>query len=447
MLTGMELSNVSHRLGGSSEALLAMGERYLPRGAASVNPLVIREAKGALIEDLEGNIYIDFYAGIGVLNAGHCPRPVVEAIKAQAELFLHTYFQQVPYRSYIELGKKLSDLAPGTFDKKAAFFNSGAEAVENAVKIARLSTRRTEVISFGCSFHGRTNLASSLTCKVRPYKFGCGPFAPGVHRVASAYCYRCPWNAAYPGCGLHCLEQFKTFFQGEVDPSEVAAMIIEPVHGEGGIIVPPKEFLPGLRAICQEHGIVFIADEIQTGFYRTGKPFAVEHFDIAPDLMTCAKSIAAGMPLSAVVGKADVMDGPDRGQIGGTFCGNPLACAAALATLDFYQDQDLGARAQRINQYVCGRLQTLRERHPRIGDVRALGAMFGVEFVKDPASREPDPAAVKAICRECFNHGLIVIPAGIFDNVIRLLMPLVITDDQLAQAMDIFESACAKVLV
>lgn len=245
---------------------------------------------------------------------------------------------------------------------------------------------------------------------------------------------------------MHCLEQFERFFKGEVDASEVAAIIIEPVQGEGGFIVPPKEFLPGLKNICASSGIVFIADEIQSGFYRTGKPFAVNHYDVEPDLMTCAKSIAAGMPLSAVVGKAEIMDGTDPGQLGGTYSGNPLACAAANATLDYYQSQDLGAKARQINRYVLGRLGRMQGKHPAIGDVRALGAMIGVEFVKDRASKKPDPDSVDQITKECFKRGLIILSAGVFGNVIRMLMPLVITEGQLAQAMNIFEDSCSVVL-
>jgi 4-aminobutyrate aminotransferase/(S)-3-amino-2-methylpropionate transaminase len=446
MLTGNELADVSRPQGSTTREWLAKAAGCVPRGVSIVNEIFASEAKGAVVKDLDGNIYLDFFAGVGVLNAGHRPQPVVDAIKAQADQFLHTFFHQVTHRPYVELGEKLVNLAPGTFKKKAAFFNSGSEVVENAIKIARLATKRSAVISFGCAFHGRTLLATSLTCKVKPYKSGCGPFAPGVYRAPTAYCYRCPWKATHPGCGMHCLEQFKTFFQGEVDAAEVAAMIIEPIHGEGGIIVPPKEFLPGLKAICEANGIVFIADEIQTGFYRTGEPFAVNHSGVAPDLMCCAKSIAAGMPLGAVVGRADIMDGPGRGQLGGTFSGNPVACAAGVATLDFYVSQDLGARAQAIGTYVLGRLRAMQARHPGLGDIRALGAMIGLEFVKDPVSKEPDPESVKGIARECFQHGLIILPAGIFDNVIRLLMPLVVTDAQLAQGMDILESACAKIL-
>lgn len=446
MLNGNELANVFRPAGSVTREWHAKAAEFIPRGVSIVNEVFVAEAKGAVVKDLDGNIYIDFFAGVGVLNAGHCPQPVVDAIKHQADQYLHTFFHQVPHRPYVELSEKLSNLAPGTFKKKAAFFNSGSEAVENAVKIARLATKRTGVVSFTSSFHGRTQLTSSLTHKVKPYKFGCGPFAPGVYRAASAYCYRCPWQSTYPGCGMHCLEQFKPFFKGELDPSEVAAMIIEPVQGEGGIIVQPRAFLAGLKAMCEEHGILFIADEVQSGFYRTGKPFAIEHSEVAPDLMCCAKSIAAGMPLSAVVGRAEVMDGPERGQLGGTFSGNPLACAAGIATLDFYQTQDLGNRAMAISEYVLGRLRAMQEKHPGIGDIRALGAMIGIEFVQDPVGKAPDSESVKRITRECFNHGLIVLGAGIFDNVIRLLMPLVITDAQLAQAMDILEASCASVL-
>jgi 4-aminobutyrate aminotransferase/(S)-3-amino-2-methylpropionate transaminase len=446
MLTGNELVDVTHPQSSTTREWLVKAADYVPRGVSIVNEVFASEAKGAVVKDLDGNVYIDFFAGVGVLNAGHRPQPVVDAIKDQADHFLHTFFHQMPHRPYVELGEKLVNLAPGTFPKKAAFFNSGSEVVENAVKIARLATKRSGVISFGCAFHGRTLLTTTLTCKVKPYKLGCGPLAPGVFRAPSAYCYRCPWHSKYPGCGMHCLEQFDTFFKGELDASEVAAMIIEPVQGEGGIIVPPKEFLPGLKAICEANGIVFIADEIQSGFYRTGKPFAVNHSGVAPDLMCCAKSIAAGLPLGAVVGKAEIMDGPSRGQLGGTFSGNPVACAAGVATLDFYVSQDLGAKAVRINAYVMGRLEAMQARHPGIGDVRALGAMIGIEFVKDPITKEPDSDSVKKITRECFNRGLIVLAAGIHDNVIRLLMPLVITDAQLAQGMDIFADCCSKVL-
>ncbi|MDR3669323.1 MAG: aspartate aminotransferase family protein [Holophaga sp.] len=446
MLTGNELADVTHGKSGTTKEWLAKAADCIPRGVAIVNEVFAAEAKGAVIQDLDGNIYLDCFAGVGVLNGGHRPQPVVDAIKAQADKYLHTFFHQMPHQPYVALAEKVVKLAPGDFKKKAAFFNSGSECVENAVKIARIATKRDAVICFGCAYHGRTMLTASLTYKLKPYKVGFGPSAPGIHRAATAYCYRCPWNSTYPGCGMHCLEQFKPFFKGEVDPAEVAAMVIEPVHGEGGIVVPPKEFLPGLKAICAEHGILFVADEVQTGFYRSGKPFAVSQSGVVPDLLACAKSIAAGMPLSGVVGRAEIMDAPAPGQLGGTFSGNPVSCAAGVAALDYYETQDLGGRAEKINQYVMGRLRAMQAKLPALGDIRALGAMIGVEFVKDPRTKEPYPEAVKRITRECFDRGLIVLGAGVFDNVIRMLMPLVITDDQMAQAMDIFEASCTRVL-
>jgi 4-aminobutyrate aminotransferase/(S)-3-amino-2-methylpropionate transaminase len=446
MLTGNELANVSHPQGEETRAWLAKAREFVPRGVSIVNEIFAAEAKGAVVRDLDGNTYIDCYAGVGVLNGGHCPQPVVEAAQAQTGKFLHTFFHQAPHIPYVALSEKVAQLAPGNFAKKTAFFNSGSEAVENAVKIARLATKRAAVICFGNAYHGRTQLTASLTCKVKPYKAGFGQSAPGIHRAPTAYCYRCPWHSTYPGCGMHCLEQFKGFFKGEVAPADVAAMVIEPVHGEGGIVVPPKEFLPGLQAICREHDIAFVCDEVQTGFYRSGEPFASACSGVAPDLIAFAKSVAAGLPLSGVVGKAEVMDGPNPGNLGGTFSGNPVACAAGVAALDFYQAQDLGGRARRINAYVMGRLLGMQQRMPKIGDVRGLGAMIGVEFVKDPATKEPFPEAVKQITKACFKKGIIILEAGIFDNVIRFLMPLVITDAQMAQAMDIFEAACAEAL-
>ncbi|HWQ10866.1 MAG TPA: 4-aminobutyrate--2-oxoglutarate transaminase [Holophaga sp.] len=446
MLTGQELAEVKNERSQATKEWIAKAKEYVPRGVSIVNEVIAEEAKGAVIRDIDGNTYLDFYAGVGVINGGHCPKEVVDAIQAQAGKFLHTFFHQFPHRPYIELSEKLSQLAPGSGPKKAAFFNSGSEAVENVVKIARRYTGRTPIIAFDGSFHGRTLLTMSLTSKVKPYRYKCGPFAPEVYKLGSAYCYRCPWNSSHPGCGMHCLEQFKPFFKSEVDAGEVAAMIIEPVQGEGGFVVQPKEFLQGLKAICQEHGIVFAVDEVQSGFYRTGTPFAVSQAGVEPDLMSCAKSIAAGMPLGAVVGKAEIMDGPDSGQLGGTYSGNPVACAAANAALDYYRTQDLGARARWIHDVVMRKLHDMQERYPAIGDVRGLGAMIGIEFVKDRSTKEPDRASVDRITAECFKRGLIVLSAGTFGNVIRMLMPLVITPEQLDQALAIFDASCAVVL-
>lgn len=446
MLKGSELADVSKGIGQEIQALIEKKQKFIARGIPHSNPIAVDEAKGAVIKDIYGNIYIDFYGGIGVINAGHCPDTVVEAIKNQAGKFIHTFFSTAMYSSMVDLAEKLVQIAPGDFDKKAMFVNTGAEAVENAIKIAKAYTKKQGVIAFEYAFHGRTLLTMTLTSKVKPYKYGFGPFAPEVYKVPSAYCYRCPYKSTYPECGLHCLDYLNQFFSTTVDPGEVAAMIIEPVQGEGGFIVPPPEFLPGLKKICEENNIVFIADEVQTGFGRTGKMFAVENFGVEPDIITMAKSIAAGMPLSAVVGKAEIMDAPGPGYVGGTYSGNPLSCAAALATIDLLQGQDLSERANNIGKKTVGRLKELQEKHPQIGDIRSLGAMVGVEIVKDPVTKEPAPEEKGRIIDECFQRGLIIIGAGVFSNVIRMLMPLVITDEQLDQALAILEESCEVVL-
>ncbi|HHW43107.1 MAG TPA: 4-aminobutyrate--2-oxoglutarate transaminase [Desulfotomaculum sp.] len=431
--------------GPKSAGLLAKKNKYVARGISNTAPIFVDEAKGAVIKDVDGNEYIDFYGGIATLNAGHCPEPVVAAIKAQAEKLLHSCFMVTMYESYVDLAEKLAGLCPVKGEAKAMFANSGAEAVENAVKIARFYTKRPGIISFECAFHGRTLMTMSLTSKVKPYKFGFGPMAPEVYKVPSAYCYRCHFNSSYPGCGLHCLEQFHRFFVAEVAPENVAAMIIEPVQGEGGFLVPPPEFLPGLQKICAEEGIVFIVDEVQTGFGRTGRMFAVEHWGVKPDLMTVAKSIASGMPLSGVIGRAEIMDAPDPGHIGGTYGGNPVSCAAALATLDYIQEQQLPDRAARIGETAMSRLRAMQEKYPLIGDVRGLGAMVAMELVKDRKTKEPAKEEAGRIIQECYRRGLLVIGAGIFGNVVRMLMPLTITDGQLDDGLAILEEVVAEV--
>lgn len=437
--------NVISTPGPKSADLLAKKNRYVARGISCTVPIFVEEARGAVIKDVDGNKYIDFYGGIATLNAGHCPEPVVAAIKAQAEKLLHSCFMITMYENYVRLAEKLADLCPVKGEARVMFANSGAEAVENAVKIARFYTRKPGIISFECAFHGRTLLTMSLTSKVKPYKFGFGPMAPEVYKVPSAYCYRCHFNSSYPGCGLHCLEQFHRFFVAEVAPENVAAMIIEPVQGEGGFVVPPPDFLTGLQEICTEKGIVFIVDEVQTGFGRTGRMFAVEHWGVKPDLMTVAKSIASGMPLSGVIGRAEIMDAPDPGHIGGTYGGNPVSCAAALATLDYIQEQQLPDRAVRIGDVAMSRLRAMQEKYPLIGDVRGLGAMVAMELVKDRKTKEPAKEETGRIIQECYRRGLLVIGAGIFGNVVRLLMPLTITDGQLDEGLAILEEVVAEV--
>lgn len=446
MLQGNELAKVGNKQGEKTKELLEWGAKYCARGVNNGRPIFADEAKGAIIKDLDGNLYIDFFGGIGVVNAGHCPEPVVTAIKKQAEKYLHTFHTIVQHEYYIKVAKKLIEITPGNFPKKAMFVNSGAEADENAVKIARRYNRKPGVVAFEMGFHGRTLLTMTLTSKVKPYKYGFGPFAPEVYKAPSAYCYRCPWDSAYPGCGMHCLEHFDKFFQAEVNPDNISCMIIEPVQGEGGFIVPPKEYLPGLKKICEDNDIVFIADEVQSGFCRTGKMFAIENFDVEPDMITVAKSIAVGMPLSAVIGKAEIMDAPDGGQIGGTFAGNPVSCAASLATIEIYEKEKLADRAMKINEYVVGRLKEMQEKHQQIGDIRALGAMIAVELVKDRATKAPAKEETAKILEECFKRGLIIISAGVMGNIIRMLMPLVITDEQLVQALDIMGEAFDVVL-
>lgn len=428
-----------------SREMMERKSKVIARGISNSIPIFVGEARGAEVKDVDGNSYIDFYGGIGSVNVGHCPGPVVKAIRDQAEKLIHSCFMVTMYEPYVELAEQLISIAPGSFQKKAMFANSGAEAVENAVKIARFYSKRSGIIAFECGFHGRTLMTMSLTSKVKPYKFGFGPFAPEVYKIPSAYCYRCYYNSTYPGCGMHCLERFERFFTAEAAPENIAAVIIEPVQGEGGFIVPPPEFLPGLKSICEKNGIIFIADEVQTGFARTGKMFAVEHWGVNPDIITVAKSIAAGMPLSGVVGKAEIMDGPDPGHIGGTYGGNPLSCAAGIATINYIKENNLIERANTIGRRAMVRMNNLKEKYPVIGDVRGLGAMVAIELVKDPATKEPAKEATARILGECCRRGLLVIGAGIYGNVIRMLMPLSITDAQLEQGLDIIEESMAVI--
>ncbi len=444
MLTGTELVSIGAGQGKATSDLLEKRERYVSRGISNLAPIFIESAKGAVVRDIDGNVYIDCYGGIGVLNAGHCPDHVIDAIKTQSEKLLHSCFSVSMYDSYVKLAEKLANISPGDKPKKVALFNSGAEAVENAVKIAKAHTKKSGLIAFSGGYHGRTLLTLTLTSKVKPYKAGFGPFAPEVYKAPYAYCYRCPFQSTYPECGMHCLENFERFFVSEVDPGDIAAIIIEPVQGEGGFVVPPKEFLPGLKTICEKHDIVFIADEIQSGFSRTGKMFASEHFDIVPDLMTVAKSIAAGLPLSAVIGQQEIMDAPTAGQIGTTYGGNPVACAAALATIEMNEQEDFSTRAEVIGRTITTTMKELQQRFPQLGDIRSLGAMVAVEFVKSPETKAPDKDAVTAIIKACFKRGLLAISSGLFGNVIRFLPPLVMTDAQLNQAMSIFTEAVTE---
>ncbi|HET7467370.1 MAG TPA: 4-aminobutyrate--2-oxoglutarate transaminase [Candidatus Dormibacteraeota bacterium] len=424
--------------GADAEELKKLREQYVPRGVSTAHPLVVDHAQGSELWDTDGRRYIDFVGGIGVMNVGHNHPRVMAAVREQLERATHTAFQVVMYESYLRLAQRLSELAPGDHPKKAIFFSTGAEAVENAVKIARAHTGRPAVISFRGGFHGRTLLALSLTGSVQPYKQNFGPYAAEVYQTPYPYEYR-GWNSA---AALAALEDL---FAAEVPADRVAAIIVEPVLGEGGFVPAPREFLQGLRAVCDQHGIVLIVDEIQTGFGRTGKYFAIEHSGVEPDLMTVAKSLAAGFPLSGVVGKADIMDAPAPGGLGGTYAGNPVACAAGLAVLDVMRDERLPERAARIGSVVEERMQSWAREHEIIGDVRVMGAMAGMELVRSRQTKEPadkETARVLAVARE---KGLILLRSGVHHNVIRTLMPLTIPDEQLDEGLDIMGAALAEV--
>lgn len=427
-----------------SEALTRLREQYVPRGVATTVPFFVAHAQGARLRDVEGREFIDFAAGISVLNLGHRPEPVVAAIKEQVDRFLHVCAHVMLYEPYLRVAERLARLTPGAHAKKTLLVNSGAEAVENAVKIARAATGRRAVVCFEYAFHGRTFMAMTLTSK-GVYKTGFGPFAPEVYRAPYSYPYRCPGGGAPAACDLCTGRAFETFLKTHVTPSEVAAVIVEPVAGEGGFIVPRPEFLPTIAATCRRHGILLIVDEIQTGFGRTGRLFAVEHTGVVPDLMVLSKSLAAGLPLAAVVGQAEVMDAPPAGGLGGTFGGNPVSCAAALAALDLVTAPALLTRAARIGEMVQARLRDLAARHRLIGEARGLGAMAAIELVRDPVTKEPAVEETTRVIRECAQQGLLILKAGVFDNVVRLLPPLTITDHDLEAGLKILDEALTAV--
>lgn len=430
--------------GNSTRELRALRDQHVPIGPYNVTPLFVKDAKGAVLLDVEDREYIDFAGGIGVENLGHCPPQVVEAVKDQTERFMHTCFHVAMYDSYIELARRLNERTPGDFPKKTMFVNSGAEAVENAVKIARYASKRPAVIAFQNAFHGRTYMALSLTSQTNTYKLGFGPFCPEVYRMPSAYCYRCPFKLTHPDCGLYCAEYMNEFFVTHVAAETVGAVIIEPVQGEGGFIVPPPGYLEKIRSICEEHGILLIADEIQTGMGRTGKLFACEHFDVTPDIITTGKSIGAGLPLAGITGKADLMDAPHAGGLGGTYGGNPLACRAGLAVLDLLDERML-QKAATLGETLKARFLEFQRKFDLIGDVRGLGPMIAIELVRDRKTREPAGDKAGELLRKCLEKGLILLSCGIYHNVVRTLIPLVITDDQLEKGLSIMEESLREI--
>jgi 4-aminobutyrate aminotransferase/(S)-3-amino-2-methylpropionate transaminase len=429
--------------GEKSRELLARRQQFVPRGVSSTMNVFASRADGAYVEDVDGNRFIDFAGGIGAMNVGHSRPEVVQAIAEQAAKFTHTCFSVMMYEPYVALAERITQLAPGNFPKKAIFFNSGAEAVENAVKIARYATGRPALIVFDNAYHGRTLLTMSMTAKVKPYKYRFGPYAPEIYRAPFPYPYRMDMTPTQASDA--CIAELKRMFVGEVAPDQVAAIIVEPVQGEGGFMPAPPGFLRALKLLCEEYGILFVADEIQSGFCRTGALFAVNHDEVEPDLMIIAKSMGAGMPISGVVGRAEVMDAPPPGTLGGTYSGNPVACAAALAVLDIYAREDLAARSRQIGQTAIERLVNLQKQFPMIGDVRGQGAMLAMEIVKDRTTKEPDPGCVADVLAAAHQRGLILISAGMYGNVLRILVPLNITDDQLQQGLAILSEAVATV--
>jgi len=402
-------------------------------------PIVAAEARGATITDVDANTFVDFVGGVGVANVGHNHPRVVEAIVEQTERFLHTDFTVVAYEGYIALAERLGALVPITGETRGAFFNAGAEAVENAVKLARLHTGRHGVIAFDGAFHGRTLLALTMTSRTHPYKKGLGPFAPEVYRAPFPNSYRGP----DAGTALVSLERM---FTTHVSADHVAAIVFEPQQGEGGFIPASPEFVSGLRGICDEHGIVLVADEVQTGFGRTGRMFAMEHFDVEVDVLIVAKSIAGGLPLSGVVGRASIMDDAHAGAIGGTFVGNPVALAAAAAVLDVFEEEGLVERAGLVGGVIRARMLEWQRRWPQIGDVRGLGAMLAIELVRDPGSKTPAPELAEAVVDEALQRGLILLKAGVFGNCIRVLCPLTIADAELDEGLGAWEEALSTVL-
>jgi 4-aminobutyrate aminotransferase / (S)-3-amino-2-methylpropionate transaminase / 5-aminovalerate transaminase len=424
--------------GPRSKEIVERKERVIASPLSLVHPIVVAEGRGATLTDVDGNTYIDFTGGVGCLNVGHSHPRLVEAAQEQLARFGHTDFTIVPYEVYVQLAERMVELAPISGPAKAAFFNAGTEAIENSIKFARSYTKRPAVIVFEGAFHGRTMLAMTMTSKTHPYKAGLGPFAPEVYRVPYPHSYRGPDTET----ALAALERA---FLTQVAPENVAAIVMEPVLGEGGFVAAPTEFVQGVRKICDEHGIVFVVDEVQTGYGRTGRMWAIQHYDVEPDLMVVAKSIAGGLPLSAVIGKAEIMDSPPDSAIGGTYVGNPVAQAAALAVLDIFDEEHLVERAVSIGDTIRARMEAWQGRWDAIGDVRGLGAMLAIELVLDGETKEPDADRASAVVEQAAQNGLLLIKSGVYGNCIRVLTPLVVTDAELDEALNVWEQALETV--
>jgi 4-aminobutyrate aminotransferase/(S)-3-amino-2-methylpropionate transaminase len=427
--------------GPHSTELSKRREEAVPRAVFNTLPIFVAGGDGAGVTDVDGNRYIDFAGGLGVLNVGRGNQRISKAVHEQVDRFLHECFHVAMYEGYVELAEALNRVTPGDHPKKTMLANSGAEAVENAVKIARYSTGRDAVVGFTNAFHGRTLMSMTLTAKEMPYKHGFGPFAPEVHRVPFAYCYRCPLKLEYPSCGVACIDYAADVIDSQIGADQVACVVVEPVQGEGGFVVAPDEWLPALRAVCSERDILFVDDEVQSGMGRTGRMFAADHYGVVPDIVTTAKSLGAGFPISGITGRAEIMEAPHVGGLGGTYGGNPVACAAALAVLAELTESDMLQRAERQGRTIRERLDPLAERLRIVGEVRGLGPMVGIELVVDKETKEPNKGATSAVITRCLSNGVLVLKAGTYDNVVRLLAPLVISEADLHEGLDVLIEA------
>jgi len=427
--------------GKKSAELLELRKRYIPEAVFQVAPVFIERGRGAVIQDVDGNEYLDFAGGICVLNVGQCNEFVITAIEEQLKKHLHANHNVTMYESYVRLAQKLTEITPGNFPKQVLFSNSGAEGIENAVKIARKYTKRHGLICFEGAFHGRTALTMGLTSQVRNYKYGFGPFDPGIHRFPFAYSYRSPFGLSAEEYGEYCIKKIEESFKSYIASDEIAAIILEVIPGEGGYMVPPHNFVQGLRKICDRYGILLIDDEIQVGMGRTGKMWAIENFGVVPDILVAAKSLGGGVPIAATVAKKEYMDAIPMSGLGGTFNGNPVSCTAALKVLEYYEKKNLTSYAAKLGKIAMDRLEKMKEKYTVIGDVRGIGSAIGIEMVKDRKTKEPLDEGIKIILKQCHEHGLIVMSCGAYHNIIRLMFPLVIKEQELELGLDILENA------
>jgi 4-aminobutyrate aminotransferase/(S)-3-amino-2-methylpropionate transaminase len=431
--------------GPRSRELLARRTAAVASGLGSSTPVFADAASGAIIRDVDGNQLIDLGAGIAVLNGGNSAPAIVDAVRRQLDRFTHTCMQVTQYEPYVELAERLNALTPGSFAKKTLFLSTGAEAVENAVKIARYATGRQAVVVFDHAFHGRTLLAMTMTAKAMPYKSGLGPFAPEVYRMPMSYPYRCPTGASAADCGPSCAEEAMHLMDKQIGADRIAAIVLEPIQGEGGFVVPAPGFVPAIAEYARANGIVFVADEIQTGFGRTGRVFAIEHEDVEPDLVTTAKSLAGGLPLAGVTGRADIMDSVHTGGLGGTYGGNPLACAAGLASVEAMEHEGWAERAAKLEPLILGRLRDMADKYAVIGDVRGRGMMCAIELVEDRSTKAPAKDATNRVLAATLAEGVVALKCGTYDNVIRLLPPLTIEEGLLNEGLDVLEKALASI--